>query len=51
MKLHFVLARLFVAGETLDKTLPVVDRLLADGRFGAVDPRGAHVDRRQAAEA
>lgn len=51
MKLPFVLARRFVAGETLDKTLPVVDRLLADGLFVSLDLLGEHVDDRQVAEA
>ncbi len=51
MKLPFVLARRFVAGETLDDALPKVDRLLADGLFVSLDLLGEHVGERSAAEA
>lgn len=51
MKLPFILARRFVAGETLENALPAVDRLLADGLFVTLDLLGEHVDDRKTAEA
>ncbi len=49
MKLPFILARRFVAGETLDKAFPAVESLLADGLFATLDLLGEHVKDRQAA--
>ncbi len=51
MKLPFLLARRFVAGETLEKALPAVDRLLADGLFVTLDLLGEHVVDRKTADA
>lgn len=50
MKLPFRLARRFVAGETLDAALPVVDEILGDGRFVTLDLLGEHVHERERAE-
>ena len=51
MKLPFFLASRFVADETLDGTLPVVDDLLEDDLYVALDLLGEHVtDRAVAAE-
>jgi proline dehydrogenase len=44
MKLPFVLARRFVAGETLDAALPVVDELLNEGLYVTLDLLGEHVE-------
>ena len=43
MKLPFFLARRFVAGETLDTALDVVDAQLNDGLFVTLDLLGEHV--------
>ncbi|NNF58928.1 MAG: proline dehydrogenase [Rhodothermaceae bacterium] len=51
MKLPFVLARRFVAGESLDTALPVVDELLGDGLYVTLDLLGEHVTNRARAEA
>lgn len=51
MKLPFVLARRFVAGETLDAALPVVDAQLDDGLYVTLDLLGEHVAERARAEA
>jgi len=52
MKLPFFLASRFVAGETLDESLPVVDDLNQNGLHVALDRLGEHVhDREVAAEA
>jgi proline dehydrogenase len=51
MKLPFALARRFVAGETLEQALPVVDRLLADGLHVTLDLLGEDVEDRQKAAA
>ncbi|MFO8098183.1 MAG: proline dehydrogenase family protein [Salinibacter sp.] len=52
MKLPFFLARRFVAGETLDEALPVVDEINDDGLHVALDKLGEHVyDRAVAAAA
>jgi proline dehydrogenase len=52
MKLPFVLARRFVAGETLDAALPTVDALNDKGLHVALDKLGEHVhDRDVAVEA
>ena len=52
MKLPFFLASRFVAGETLDESLPVVTELNRDGLHVALDRLGEHVhDREVAAEA
>ena len=51
MQLPFFLVSRFVADETLEGTLPVVDDLLGDGLYVALDLLGEHVtDREQAAE-
>lgn len=49
MKLPFFLARRFVAGETLDEALPVVDDLNNDGLHVALDKLGEHVHDREVA--
>ncbi len=51
MKLPFFLARRFVAGETLEEALPVVDTLNADGLHVALDKLGEHVHDREVAAA
>ena len=51
MQLPFVLARRFVAGETLDEALPVVEALNADGLHVALDKLGEHVHDRTVATA
>ena len=51
MQLPFVLARRFVAGETLDEALPVVEALNADGLHVALDKLGEHVHNRTVATA
>jgi proline dehydrogenase len=51
MKLPFFLASRFVAGETLDETLPVVDELNKDGLHVALDKLGEHVHDREVAAA
>ena len=52
MKLPFFLASRFVAGETLDDALPIVDELNDDGLYVALDKLGEHVhDREVAVEA
>ena len=51
MKLPFVLARRFVAGESLDTALPVVDELLSEGLYVTLDLLGEHVEDRPRAEA
>ncbi|PSQ60585.1 MAG: proline dehydrogenase [Bacteroidetes bacterium QH_10_64_19] len=52
MKLPFFLASRFVAGETLDESLPVVDDLNQNGLHVALDRLGEHVhDREVATEA
>ncbi|MDX1420395.1 MAG: proline dehydrogenase family protein [Rubricoccaceae bacterium] len=51
MKLPFILARRFVAGETLDEALPAVDALLQDGLYVTLDLLGEHVTERDRAEA
>jgi proline dehydrogenase len=51
MQLPFVLARRFVAGETLDEALPVVEALNADGLHVALDKLGEHVHDRTVAAA
>ena len=51
MRLPFFLARRFVAGETLEATLPVVDTLNDDGLHVALDKLGEHVHDREVAEA
>jgi proline dehydrogenase len=51
MKLPFFLARRFVAGETLEEALPVVDTLNADGLHVALDKLGEHVHDRDVAAA
>jgi Proline dehydrogenase len=52
MKLPFFLASRFVAGETLEESLPVVDDLNQNGLHVALDRLGEHVhDREVAAEA
>jgi proline dehydrogenase len=43
MKLPFFLASRFVAGETLDESLPVVDELNREGLHVALDKLGEHV--------
>jgi len=50
MKLPFFLASRFVAGETLDDALPVVDALNDDGLHVALDKLGEHVHDREVAE-
>ena len=50
MKLPFFLASRFVAGETLDDALPVVDTLNDDGLHVALDKLGEHVHDREVAE-
>jgi len=50
MTLPFFLARRFVAGETLDEALPVVDDLNDDGLHVALDKLGEHVHDRDVAE-
>jgi len=49
MKLPFVLARRFVAGETLDTALPAVDALNEKGLHVALDKLGEHVHNRDVA--
>lgn len=49
MKLPFFLASRFVAGETLDEALPVVDELNRDGLHVALDKLGEHVHDREVA--
>ena len=49
MKLPFFLASRFVAGETLDESLPVVDALNRDGLHVALDKLGEHVHEREEA--
>lgn len=51
MQLPFFLARRFVAGESLDDALPVVEALRRDGLFVALDKLGEHVHDRAVAEA
>jgi proline dehydrogenase len=51
MQLPFVLARRFVAGETLDEALPVVQALNDDGLHVALDKLGEHVHDRTVAAA
>jgi len=51
LKLPFFLASRFVAAETLDETLPVVDELKADGLHVALDMLGEFVDDRNVAAA
>ncbi|WP_022836191.1 proline dehydrogenase family protein [Salisaeta longa] len=51
MKLPFVLAQRFVAGETLDAALPTVDALNRKGLHVALDLLGEHVHKRDVAEA
>jgi len=51
MKLPFFLASRFVAGETLDETLPVLDALNDDGLHVALDKLGEHVHDREVAVA
>jgi proline dehydrogenase len=50
MKLPFVLASRFVAGETLDSALPSVTELNAKGLHVALDLLGEHVHDREVAE-
>ncbi|PEN12300.1 proline dehydrogenase [Longibacter salinarum] len=50
MKLPFVLASRFVAGETLESALPVVDELNAKGLHVALDLLGEHIHDREKAE-
>ena len=50
MKLPFVLASRFVAGETLDSALPAVNELNAKGLHAALDLLGEHVHDREVAE-
>ena len=49
MKLPFFLASRFVAGETLEASLPVVDELNRDGLHVALDKLGEHVHDREEA--
>ncbi|NBC85054.1 MAG: proline dehydrogenase [Bacteroidetes bacterium] len=49
MKLPFVLASRFVAGETLESALPVVDELNAKGLHVALDLLGEHIHDRDKA--
>ena len=49
MKLPFFLASRFVAGETLDESLPVIDELNRDGLHVALDKLGEHVHDREEA--
>ncbi len=51
MNLPFFLVRRFVAGETLEAALPVVDRLNDDGLHVALDKLGEHVHDREVAAA
>jgi proline dehydrogenase len=51
MRLPFLLARRFVAGETLDEALPVVQALNDDGLHVALDKLGEHVHDRTVAAA
>ena len=51
MKLPFFLASRFVAGETLDEALPVLDDLNDDGLHVALDKLGEHVHDREVATA
>ena len=51
MTLPFVLARRFVAGDTLDAALPKVGALLDDGLFVTLDLLGEHVQQRDRADA
>ena len=51
MRLPFFLARRFVAGETLEEALPVVDALNDDGLHVALDKLGEHVHDREVAAA
>ncbi len=50
MKLPFILARRFVAAETLEDTLPVVAGLNAEGMAVALDRLGEYTTSREAAE-
>jgi proline dehydrogenase len=50
MQLPFFLASRFVAGESLDETLPVVDELNRKGLHVALDKLGEHVEDRAVAE-
>jgi len=49
LKLPFFLASRFVAGETLEESLSVVDELNQDGLHVALDRLGEHVEDREAA--
>ncbi len=49
MPLPFFLASRFVAGETLDESLPAIDALRDDGLFVALDKLGEHVHDRDVA--
>ncbi len=51
MKLPSFLASRFVAGETLETALPVLDQLNADGLHVALDKLGEHVHDREVANA
>ncbi len=51
MKLPFFLASRFVAGETLNEALPVLDNLNDDGLHVALDKLGEHVHDREVATA
>ena len=51
MKLPFFLASRFVAGETLDEALPVLEDLNDDGLHVALDKLGEHVHDREVAAA
>lgn len=51
MQLPFILAQRFVAGETLDEALPVVEALNDDGLHVALDKLGEHVHDRDVAAA
>ncbi|WP_243664055.1 hypothetical protein [Rhodothermus marinus] len=47
VKLPFVLARRFVAAESLEGTLPVLRQLCAEGLYVTVDRLGEYVHDRQ----
>jgi proline dehydrogenase len=51
MKLPYILARRFVAGETLARALPAVEKLHADGLVTTLDLLGEDVTDRRTAEA
>ena len=51
MRLPFALARRFVAGETLQQTLPVVRELNAKGLYVSLDLLGEYVKKREVADA